>query len=318
MLNQLYKCLFVVEKIVIVVALINLLFLNFYITLFPASHITHRLGMVAICSTFNHPGKYGWFMLFCALAHLSRYHKTKDKREIKNIIISVLACLLSLRTKVILGVVICAFGYLFFTKREIFKRQIKKIAIFALLTLCLLVPFKETLSKTYTLYFTDAEGYSVRQALMDNSIKIIKDYFPLGVGFGKYGTWYASRDYSEYYFKYGMNNMYGMTSDNTSYATDTFWPAIFGETGALGSLVFITMLFIQLKQLIKNSQKSDEEISDIALFAPLALIQVIAESFGSASFSSPPEYFFVAFIIGISLAANNCITKEGVKENEEN
>ena len=257
-------------------------------------------------------------MLFCALAHLSKYHKTKDKKEIKNIIISIAACLLSLRTKVILGIIICALGYVICVKHETLKKQMKKIVVFILLTLCLIVPFKETISKTYTLYFTDTEGYSVRQALFDNSVKIVIDYFPLGVGFGKYGTWYASRDYSEYYSKYGMSSMYGITSGNTSYATDTFWPAIFGETGALGGLVFATMLFILLRQLIKNSQKSGRETSGIALFAPLALIQVIAESFGSASFSSPPEYFFAAFVIGISLATINRITKEGTKENEEN
>ena len=313
-IDKFYKALFILEKIVIVFAIINILFLSFYEGLFPLSHITYRFNIIAVCSIFNHPGKYGWFMLFCALAHFSIYKKTNNKKDLNKTIISVIACLFSLRTKVIMSIVGCFVCYAIYVNKESFKKQIKKIIIVILLSIGLLIPFKEIVYNTYVLYFTDSEGYSVRQALLDNSIKISKDYFPIGVGFGKYGTWYASQNYSEYYHKYGMSRMYGLTQDNTSYATDTFWPAIFGETGVAGTIIYMMMIILLLRELSKINKNSDDSNNDISIFAIMALIQIIIESFGSASFNGPPEYFFVAITIGLSIARYNNLKKGEINE----
>lgn len=303
-LNKLYNSLFFVEKIVIVFAIFNILFVDYYKILFPVSMISYRFGFLAVCSVFVHPGKYGCFMLLCALAHLSRYYKYKNKKEIKCMIFSMITCLLSLRTKVILSAAICIGCYFIYTNSENLKKKIKKIIVASILLICFLMPFKNIINKTYTLYFTSEDGYSVRQALFDNSVKIIREYFPFGVGFGKYGSWYAAIDYSEYYFKYGMSNMYGMTTTNTSYSTDTWWPSIIGETGIIGLSIFILMLIVLLKQLIINVKKTSHMYKDISILALMVFIQTVVESFGSSSFTSPPYYFFVASIIGLSLSVN--------------
>ena len=308
-IDKYYNSLFTIEVIVIIFAIVNILFLEFYKSIFPLSNITYRFGMIAVCSVFSHPGKYGWFMLFCALAHFSLYKKNGNKRDFVKMIISIIACLLSLRTKVIMSIIACFVCYAIYVNRESFKKQIKKIVLVLILSICILIPFKDIVYNTYVLYFTDSEGYSVRQALMDNSLKISKDYFPLGVGFGKYGTWYASQKYSEYYIKYGMSHMYGLTKDNTSYSTDTFWPAIIGETGVIGCIIYIFMIILLIKQLNMINKKKNEADSALSLFALMTMIQIIIESFGSASFNGPPEYFFAAVTIGLAIARYNTIKK---------
>ena len=312
-IKKYYKALFVLEKIVLIFALINLFSLGLYKSIFPVSHTNYRFGIISVCSIFNHPGKYGWFMFFCALAHFSIYKNDNNKKELTRTIISIIACLFSLRTKVIMSIFICFVCYALYINRETLQKQLKKIIAIAILGTCLLIPFKDIIQKTYTLYFTDAEGYSVRQALMDNSIKIVKDYFPIGVGFGKYGTWYAAQNYSEYYYKYNMNRMYGLTEDNTTYGTDTFWPAIFGETGLVGSIIYIGMIILILKKLKKINSDISEYNSAISIFAIMSLVQIIIESFGSSSFNAPPDYYFVATTIGLAIARYDSMKKGKIK-----
>lgn len=307
LIEVVYNSIFLAEAIVITIALVNILFPAIYHSVFTSSIEMYRFGLRSICSTFDHPGKYGWFMLFCAIAHLSKYHSNRSKKELIRIIIAVIACVLSLRTKVIMGVIFCLAAYFFIVNRENIRKQIKKILVFAVVIMCILIPLHKVIEKTYMLYFTDKEGYSVRQALADNSVKIAKEYMPIGVGFGKYGSWYASKNYSEYYYKYRMSRMYGLMPNDSSYATDTFWPSLLGETGLLGSLLYIIMLLVLYRWLAGKNNRAGNgaKIASISLYATLALIQMIIESFGSASFYGPPGYFFSAAIIGIALMDKN-------------
>ena len=300
--NIIFQSVFFVEKIVILFAIFNILFLNSYKRIFPNSFITYRFHIVSVCSLFNHPGKYGWFMLFCAIARFSKY--VENKKNIKNLKISIIDCLfaiLSMRTKVILGVFLCLTVYLIFIDSKNYKKIFKNIIISCLCCLIIVGFFSEVLRNTYITYYTDKSAPSVRQELKKASFKIAKEYSPLGVGFGKFGSWYASLNYSEYYFKYGLNKMYGITPENTSYAQDTFWPSILGETGYVGLLLYFIMIYLVFSRL-KKYAKLKTINKDIYLFAFLALIQSLVESFGGASFSGPPQYFFLAIIIGSALS----------------
>lgn len=303
-IDNFYKYLFIIEKIVLFFAFFNILFLSYYKQLFPISFVTYRFNFISVCSIFIHPGKYGWFMLFCAIAHLSLYVCDKNKKELWKMVVAIIACLFSFRTKVIISAVMCIGCYLLYINRESLKKQMKKILVFTIFIMLFIFPFKNIILNTYTLYFTDTEGYSVRQALLDNSFKIAKEYFPIGVGFGKYGTLYAAKNYSEYYFKYGMSNMYGITRNNTSYSTDTFWPAVIGETGFIGTLIYILLVILLLKRMIIIYNEVSIENKSITILSLLIFIQILIESFGSASFNSPPTYFFTSFVIGLALSVN--------------
>ena len=125
----------------------------------------------------------------------------------------------------------------------------------------------------------------------------MKDYFPIGVGFGKYGSWNARKYYSEYYYKYNMTNVYGLTPDNAFFATDVFWGSIIGETGFIGTILYVFFL-IYIFLLLKKNLNINNHISFYIYFGIFVLIQSIIESFGEQSFNSPPQYFFLAIVIG--------------------
>ena len=69
------------------------------------------------------------------------------------------------------------------------------------------------------------------------------------------------------------------------------------------------MIFLLLKQLSKINKKSNVSNISISIFALMALIQILIESFGSASFNGPPGYFFAAVVNGLSIARYNFIER---------
>lgn len=163
--------------------------------------------------------------------------------------------------------------------------------------------FGDGLKNTYSLYFTADHGVSARQALSQNGIRIAKDYFPTGVGFGKYATWYSAKNYSEYYYQFNMNKIYGLSPDFSSYITDVFWPAILGETGIFGFGIYLYMLWRLLKILVEIFNRGRKNSTFVAI-AIIALIQTIFESFGEPSFNSSPQNLILGIIIGLVFSVN--------------
>ncbi len=156
-------------------------------------------------------------------------------------------------------------------------------------------------------------GESARYALMDRSFQIARDYFPLGVGFSKYGSWFSRVNYSEYFYKYNLNNIYGIRLvDNAIYVTDTYWPQVLGETGLLGIatvIVFFGILFFKISFRLLKSYNSTVNKMPI-LFAFFILIHSLLESSASAIFNTSPQLILIAFVIGYSISINIKEVKE--------
>lgn len=303
-------------KLVMLVAIFNFIAPNIYSKVCPFAIVTYRFGLVSVTSLFYHTGRYGWFMLFMALLYYSKYKLSNDKKDKHWMILCILFSILSLRTKVIMSLIVIIVYECIINKKINIKKVLTSVAALA----CIAFIFRNVISNTYKLYFTDEEGTSARQALFDNGVKIMKDYFPIGVGFGQYGSWYARVYYSSYYYKYNMTKVYGLSPDGAFFGTDSFWSSIFGETGASGTLIYIALLIYIFRKLqLKKSQ--NEQCGVFILWAILAFLQTICESMGEPSFNSPPQNLFVALIIGIAFSnakTENKVVNKGDKYNEKN
>lgn len=298
-------------KLVMIVAIFNFCFPNLYKQIFSFAMVTKRFNITAITSLFYHPGRYGWFMLFMSIFYYSKYKNSKSNKDKGWMMICALFSVLSLRTKVIMSIIVIIIFECIINK----KINIKKIIISLVILSTVMLVFRNVIWNTYSLYYTDTNGVSARQALNHYSIKIMKDYFPLGVGFGKYGSWYAKVYYSEYYYKYNMNTVYGLSPQFSSFATDTFWPSIIGETGLCGTFIYILCLLVLIFSLLKKRKKMSTSIwVNIAI---LSLIQAICESFGEPSFNSAPQNIFVALSIGLALS-ERVDKKNGENQNNSN
>lgn len=127
-------------------------------------------------------------------------------------------------------------------------------------------------------YFVDLAGHSARSVMLLTSFLIMKDYFPIGTGFGTYASAEAAKNYSPVYLKYGFNNYWEVRDirdlENTlrligedewltqqyqnnpdvvnwlPFLSDTFWPIIFGQTGVLGTAAYVFALGVIMKRCL--------------------------------------------------------------------
>lgn len=263
-----------------------------------------RLGFNSIQGLFIHSGQYGWYMLFVAILYFSECYYTKNKKKYKNVFIMVVCAIFSMKVKVLIAILLIV-AYVYFILEKRFN--IKKVLLAFTGIGIILVYFGNSIYLTFIQYFTNTSAnVSARYALLHGSIEILKDYFPLGVGFSKFGSYYASIYYSEYYYKYGINNIWGLRENETFFGTDTFWPAIFGETGFVGTVIYILVLFMVFSKLLQGLRKYqiDTAISQKIFFALIVIIQAIAESTGEPIFNSSPQNIFIGMSVGIGIASS--------------
>lgn len=107
-------------------------------------------------------------------------------------------------------------------------------------------------------------------------------FFPFGSGFATFGSDQAARDYSPLYYEYGFDYLYGMSPEDSSFLSDTFWPTAIAQFGWIGfvsyCMIFIN-IFISIKRqaFLNNYQKA---------FLYAGYGQYIIHAVGSAILSS--------------------------------
>lgn len=89
-----------------------------------------------------------------------------------------------------------------------------------------------------------------RSILLRFGFKTANCYFPLGSGFGTFGTKIAAENYSSLYTAYGFNNIWGMSANDMRFLLDSYYPQIIGQLGYLGMLVFCCMILYIAKKYI--------------------------------------------------------------------
>lgn len=151
-------------------------------------------------------------------------------------------------------------------------------------------------------YFIKLSGASARSVMFATSLRIMRDYFPIGTGFGTYGSHSAAVNYSPVYIKYGFESIYELRNSSVgTFFDDQFWPIIFGQTGAIGTACYLFILY-RLFNKIQSVRKVHSGAYIAALFTFVyLLISSVAEPAFNNSIAIP-----IACIIGVCFRlANN-------------
>ena len=143
-----------------------------------------------------------------------------------------------------------------------------------------------------------------RVALYWGSIEITKDHFPFGVGLGRYGSWMSRVEYSPVYAEYDLDDIRGLTRQNSKFATDTFWPQVLGEVGALGVAAYVVFLASIAIAIWKVSRVDwlTPWLRAFCLGAGMVMVQTLVESLASSMFNSPPRVYLAMGTFGAVLA----------------
>lgn len=145
-------------------------------------------------------------------------------------------------------------------------------------------------------YYVQGHGRYAKSIMTSTSLKITKDYFPIGTGFGTFGSTYAKQMYSPVYYLYGIADNPELGVQSKQYLTDLFWPILLGETGVLGTIIYcglILVLFVQIQRVYFYNKKKYFLLIYMFIF-------MLMTTFTEAGFMQPMVMVF-AFVMGIVL-----------------
>ncbi len=267
--------------------------------------IEERYGITTVKSIFIHPGIFGWFFAFLSLYCFGYYMTFNRPRYLFLGLLFSVGSFLSMRRRNLVGIAAGLTAGLF---RQSLSRKLRYGLIIGVLASGFVIL---AWSKIEALYRDVVEVYVTyenprlvaRNVLYLTSATIAEEEFPWGAGLGRFGSWMSLVDYSPVYRQYRLDNVYGLTPRDPKYITDTFWPAILGETGVLGTACFIWIcaaILFRLSRLIKNSR--EPLFKAFALGALMIFIEGLFESLAIAVFTSPPIVYFIFGSLGLGFA----------------
>lgn len=252
------------------------------------------LGWLMIPSMGDVFGNLSKFYTFCLMGGLL-FLTCANEQNIKDKLIALmifLPGLFSIKSKYI--VIFVFFIYIYFMLNEKISFRLKYIIIgIGIIAISLFFVWAK-----FKGYFIDYEEEEhARTAIYLVMPRVLIDYFPLGSGFGTYGTEAAARYYSPLYTDYGLCYVYGLRPEDYrsghGYFCDTFYP-ILAEFGFAGIILYC---WFWLRRY--GESKSIKIFSRYKLFLfifSIMTIQNIAEATFTSSKSLP-----LMFILGFCL-----------------
>lgn len=306
-----------------------------------------RVGLPAVKSLFFHPQLFAWFSGFIALFLIAHHGLLRQRWMLGLAILFSMATILSARRRAMLSVVggfgAGIVGDLLGSRRAIGRR----FARWAPATLSLVIVsigFLPALIGLYQLtvdrYMVgggvsgridfgpivvdigssgngaqDAQGAPARVALYQASLLVARDHFPLGAGLGRFGSWMSRTDYSDLYYQYGLDKVYGLSPRFPTFITDTFWPQVLGELGVVGLIgygIFLTAVGVSLLKLYQRVRELPA-VAAVVLGAVMILAQTLVESLASPIFNSPPQIDLIMLTLGGVLSWQSGVTPASAK-----
>lgn len=259
----------------------------FYLTWMMAPEFTNkqkrRINLVMLLSFFGYlitflikpslvtpyggesSAQLGQIALCCAMIYYLFSKQTKRNRNIA--IILMLLGLISGKSKYF-GECVVFIALVVFVKSKINYTSVSTLLKIAALG-SVVIFFTWTKFNAYYVegFQEDAEA-KARPATYETGMTIMfRDYIPFGSGLGSFGTAAAAKEYSPLYFKYHMDEIWGLSPENPMFLADAFYPTL-AEFGIVGLFFF---LWFWKRRLWKTKQIKNMVYYRMALMAILAL-----------------------------------------------
>ena len=154
-------------------------------------------------------------------------------------------------------------------------------------------------------------GMFARSALYLGMFFVLSDYFWLGSGLGTYASQASGTafHYSDLYYKYDLDKIYGLSPDFNAFIGDTFYPEL-AQFGIVG-----IMLFVMCMAWLFNKARQIHRIGGIlpAVVVVCILVSLLIDAIASrAIVSSMGEYLFA--LAGLALAPCRTLSSKNKKE----
>lgn len=147
-----------------------------------------------------------------------------------------------------------------------------------------------------------------RPILYSTMWNILWDYFPFGSGFASFATSSSVNYYSTIYGAYQIDQVFGISKEYSGFASDTFYPALGGQLGIVGIIIFIAFFYWLLKHTLFLPLCTRSAKIDKFCILMLSLFWWI-ESVADSTFISN-RGFFGMFLTGIIFSELRYMSKE--------
>lgn len=253
----------------------------------------------AVLGPFRFPAAYGRLAVILAAATLT--YQLVVRASVRGYVLAVALSglsLLTFRVKSFVGLVVATAGLVLRTGH----RTAVRLALVALPAVLLLVgPSAWAYVKAdLDLYY--GGGYSARSLLTAGGLLLAERDFPLGAGFGRYGSATASEHYSPEYVALGFEHLWGLGREPGwgAFLLDTQWPALLGETGWLGTLFYAAGVVAVVVALVRRVAPDETRLTRwLRISGICCVVLVMLDSVGAAVLSSPPSYVLLYVAPGI-------------------
>ena len=80
------------------------------------------------------------------------------------------------------------------------------------------------------------------------------------------------------YYQYGLSHIWGLTKEKPNFMADTFWPAIIGELGWGGSVLFLLLFFVLLMKCLSIRSNPRYFVASLCVSIYLILSSLSSQS----------------------------------------
>ncbi len=269
-----------------------------------------RHGISSAVLFFQHPSYLAGAVAFLLVILTAFY----EKRNIPFIVAAIIIMVFTMRGKALASAAVYVIVFVAF---GIFKWKLKLWHILVGAAAFIAIAWPQI-----QFYFIDLAGHSARSVMLITSFAIMKDYFPIGTGFGTYASAEAAKNYSPVYLKYEFNNYFELRDINdvenslrliaenrwyteqylldpnfvnsSPFLSDSFWPIIFGQTGVLGTIFYVFLLGVVFAFCLKTEKLDRHIYAGIIFSFAYLLIASAAEPAFNNSIAIP-----LALVIGV-------------------
>jgi hypothetical protein len=265
-----------------------------------------RFGLPSLIGPFVHPLDLGAVMAAAAVA-LVAWRATVGRSAFTFVLVvgTCAATLLSFRRTAISGLLVV----LTWLRLQLRDMRVLLVAAVALPVLAVVLagPLTTVVGLTYNDYVVGGDS-AARTVLTRDAATLAVDRFPLGAGFGRFGSETASTTYSPEYVTRNYPAIYGLgtTAKTGQFLVDTEWPALIGETGLLGAAAFLAGL-VAVYRRARAFWRADGPplLRWVGLTTAGLVVVSLVESVATVVFTGPPAYGPLFALAGVLAAVSD-------------
>jgi hypothetical protein len=253
----------------------------------------------AVQSIFVHPGEFSLFMSILVALTAASYASRRRSQDLLLLLLFASVDVLSLRLKGVLSLVV-VLGIIVLCNERGSRRNIVMILSVAAVVGVFIYSFEGSVITRQLQTYASSEN-TARAKLYTAGEDIARNDFPLGAGFGRFGSYPSRTHYSPVYEEYGLSQQYGLSRAFPEYLDDTSWPSVMGETGLLGFAAYVLGFFGLIAICYRRLRTVSAGLGWLPLSGLCVLAVVAVDSLGDPTLFDWIAATSVALVLGPTL-----------------